>query len=162
MLLYTISRTFLRNLEEDKKYDQSNETIERESEVAQLHPLCDSMDSSPPGSSVHGIFQARALEWVAIAFSRGSSQPRDWIQVSCIVGRCFYHLSHQGSPNETIRPAFFSEGNEQFKVWNFQITLRNGNCTTEQHENMDFVLWATISLSKFLRKTPAFGNITCK
>ena len=39
--------------------------------------LCSPMDGSPPGSSVHGIFQARVLEWVAIAFSRGSSQPRD-------------------------------------------------------------------------------------
>ena len=39
------------------------------------HSLCNSMDSSPPGSSVHGILQARMLEWVAIAFSRGSSNP---------------------------------------------------------------------------------------
>ena len=38
---------------------------------------CDLMDCSPPGSSVYGIFQARILEWVAISFSRGSSQPRD-------------------------------------------------------------------------------------
>ena len=51
--------------------------------------LCDPMDCSPPGSSVYGIFQARILEWVAIFFSRGSSQPRDWTQVSHIVGRCF-------------------------------------------------------------------------
>ena len=42
-----------------------------------------------PGSSVHGIFQARVLEWVPISFSRESSQPRDWTQVSCIVGRSF-------------------------------------------------------------------------
>ena len=39
--------------------------------------LCDPMDCSPPGSSVHGILQARILEWVAISSSRGSSQPRD-------------------------------------------------------------------------------------
>ena len=39
--------------------------------------LCDSIDCSPPGSSVLGILQARILEWVAIPFSRGSSQPRD-------------------------------------------------------------------------------------
>ena len=54
---------------------------------------CDSMDCSPPGSSVHGISQARILEWVAISFSKGSSQPRDWIywtiQVSCTAGRFF-------------------------------------------------------------------------
>ena len=53
---------------------------------------------SPPGSSVHGIFQARVLEWVAISFSRGSSRPRDWTRVSCIVDRCFCPLSHWGSP----------------------------------------------------------------
>ena len=61
-----------------------------ESEVAQSCPtLCDPMDCSLPGSSVHGIFQARVPEWVAISFSRGSSQPRDWTQVSHIVGRRF-------------------------------------------------------------------------
>ena len=49
--------------------------------------LCNPM--SPPGSSVHGIFQARILEWVAISFFRGSSQPRDWTQVSRIAGRFF-------------------------------------------------------------------------
>ena len=48
--------------------------------------LCDPMDCCPPGSSVHGILQARILEWVAMPFSRGSSQPRDWIHVSCITG----------------------------------------------------------------------------
>ena len=51
--------------------------------------LCYTVDYSPPGSSVHGIFQARILEWVAISFSRRSSQPRDWTWVSWIVGRCF-------------------------------------------------------------------------
>ena len=63
---------------------------ESESEVAQLClTLWDPMDCSLPGSSVHGIFQARILEWVAIAFSRGSSRPRDWNRVSCIVDRHF-------------------------------------------------------------------------
>ena len=59
-------------------------------EVAQsCSTLCDPMDCSPSGSSVHGILQARILEWVAISFSRGSSQPRDRIQVSRIAGRRF-------------------------------------------------------------------------
>ena len=62
----------------------------KESEVAQLCPtLCDPMDCSPPGSSIHGILQARVLEWVAISFSRWSSRPRDWTWVSRIVGRRF-------------------------------------------------------------------------
>ena len=51
--------------------------------------LCDPMDYSPPDSSVHEILKARILEWVAIPFSRGSSQPRDWTRVSHIVGRFF-------------------------------------------------------------------------
>ena len=46
--------------------------------------LCNPMDCSPPGSSVHGIFQARLLEWVTISSSRVSSQPRDQTWVSCI------------------------------------------------------------------------------
>ena len=51
--------------------------------------LWDPMDCSPPGSSVHGISQARILEWVAISFSRAPSWPKDWIQVSCTEGRFF-------------------------------------------------------------------------
>ena len=51
--------------------------------------LCNPMDCSPPGSSAHGFLQARTLEWVTIPFSRGSSQPRDQTQVSCIAGRFF-------------------------------------------------------------------------
>ena len=57
---------------------------------AQLCPtLCDPVDFSLPGSSVHAILQARILEWGTIPFSRGSSQPRDQIWVSCIAGRFF-------------------------------------------------------------------------
>ena len=64
--------------------------------VAQLSPtLYNPMDCSLPGSSVHGIFQARILKWVAISFTRGYSQHRDPNWVSCTAGR-LYHLSHQG------------------------------------------------------------------
>ena len=51
--------------------------------------LRDPMDCSPPGSSVHGISQAKALEWAAISFSRGSSRPRDRFLVSYTAGRFF-------------------------------------------------------------------------
>ena len=51
--------------------------------------LCDSVDCSPTGSSVHGILQARILEWVAISFSRGYSQLKDGTRVSHIAGRFF-------------------------------------------------------------------------
>ena len=58
--------------------------------VTQLRlALCDLMDCSRPGSSVHGILQARVLECVAISFSRGSSSPREQICVSCIAGGSF-------------------------------------------------------------------------
>ena len=60
--------------------------------------LCNSMNCSPPGSSVPGILQARLLEWVAVPFSRRSSWHRDWTQVSWITGRFFTFLSHQRSP----------------------------------------------------------------
>ena len=60
------------------------------SEVAQSYPtLCDPMDYSLSGSSVHEIFQARLLEWIAISFSRVSSRPRNQTQVSCIADRRF-------------------------------------------------------------------------
>ena len=56
--------------------------------VPHLYPtLCDLMDCT--GSSVHGILQARILEWVAIPFSKGSSRPRGQTRVSCMVGRFF-------------------------------------------------------------------------
>ena len=56
--------------------------------------LCDPMDGSPPVSSVHGILQARILEWIAMPSSRGSSRPRDWTwvsYVSCIGRWILYH-----------------------------------------------------------------------
>ena len=55
--------------------------------------ICGAMDYTE-----HGILQARIQEWVAFPFSRESSQPRDWTQVSCFAGRFFYQLSHKGSP----------------------------------------------------------------
>ena len=63
--------------------------IRKKSDVAQsCLTLCEPVDCSRPGSSVHGTLQARVLEWVAICF-RGSSWPRDWTWVFQIVGRCF-------------------------------------------------------------------------
>ena len=62
----------------------------KQSEVAQsCLTLCNPIDCSLPGFSVHGIFEARILEWVAISFSRGCSWPKDRTQVSYIIGRCF-------------------------------------------------------------------------
>ena len=69
-------------------YETSTKSMKKsESDVAQLCPtLCDPMDCSLLGSFIHGIFQARIMEWAAISFSRESSQPRDRTQVSHIAG----------------------------------------------------------------------------
>ena len=71
--------------------------------VAELCPtFCNHMDCSPPASSVHGISQARILEWVAISSSRASSLPRHQIQVSCIsciVRRVLYHQATWEPPH---------------------------------------------------------------
>ena len=84
------------------------------------------MDCSPPGSSVHGIFQARVLEWVAIAFSRGSSRPRDGSQVSCNCRQMLYHLSHQGSHQEIKKKAKKKKKRyrieEPWIIWGFRLS----------------------------------------
>ena len=65
--------------------------------------LCNPVECSPPGSSIHGILQARILELAAIPFSRGSCQPRDWTRLSHTGRQSLYHLSHQGSPLYFLR-----------------------------------------------------------
>ena len=92
--------------------------------VAQLClTLCNPMDCSPPGSSVHEIFQARILEWVAIYFSRGSSQPRDRTWVSCTAGRFFtdWAIREAGNGKRTFftwgcAVSFWSTGHEHRMV----------------------------------------------
>ena len=63
-----------------------------------LSRVCLFCDCSLPGSSVHGIFQPRMLEWVAISFSRGSSWPRDWTWVSCLGRWILYHWVMREAP----------------------------------------------------------------
>ena len=73
--------------------------------VAQSCPtLCDPMDCSPPGSSVHGILQARILEWGAISFSRGSSQPRESKPGLLPCRHVLYWLNYKQSPSHQIKP----------------------------------------------------------
>ena len=67
---------------------------------------CDSVDYSPPGSSAHGICRAGILEWVAISFSRGSSQPGEWTCVSCVCctgRRILYQCNLLGSRSAWLR-----------------------------------------------------------
>ena len=64
--------------------------------------LCNPVDCSLPGSSIHEILQAKILEWIAISFSRGSSWTRDWTQVSRIAGRCFNLWATREAPGSTV------------------------------------------------------------
>ena len=87
--------------------------------------LCDPMDYSPPGPSVHGILQARILEWVAVPSSRGSSWPRDQTQVSCVscIGRLvLYHLYHMGSPDPIYMYTYVLI---QYLFFSFWLTLED-------------------------------------
>ena len=94
-----------------------------ESEVAQLCPtVCDPMDCSLPGSSIRGILHARVLEWVAISFSRRSSQPRDQTQVSCIAGRRFT-IWATGEVPTLQEGSFFSTLSSAFIISRFFLVM---------------------------------------
>ena len=82
--------------------------------------LWDTIDCSPPGSSVHGILQARILEWIAIPFSRGSSQPRDWTWVSCTTGR---FLTNWASKEVQYWPRRYP--NNHTVVWQLKTEARD-------------------------------------
>ena len=73
--------------------------------------LCDHMDCRPPGSSVHGILQARILEWAAMPSSRGSSRPRDWTWVSytsCTGRKVLNQYHHLGSPIQVYTCIYYA------------------------------------------------------
>ena len=116
--------------------------------------LCDPVGYSTPGSSVHGIFQARILEWVAMLSSRGSSQPRDWNNTSCIscTGRqILYPLSHQGSPiwSTVTRNITGAESN-----WNSPLCTvkmaQSPNRSVEARLEVDFRKWTSCPLYSWL------------
>ena len=104
--------------------------------VAQSCPtLCNPMDCISPGSSVHGILQARVLEWVAIPFSRGSSRSRDRTRASCIAGRflTIWALCFKGNLLISTLSSFFSEpdwlnffkNNKKYSPRGKRIPLKN-------------------------------------
>ena len=97
-----------------------NKENERESEITQLClTLCDPMDYSLRGFSVHGTFQTRVLDWVAISSSRGSSPHRDWTWVSHIAYRCFTIWATRESP---IKIAINSN-NLEVNLWKRNISI---------------------------------------
>ena len=81
--------------------------------------LCDSMDCSPQGSSLHGVLQAKILEWVATPFSSGSSWPRDGALVSCIAGGFFTNWAELQSADQILAN------------WGRKGMQRQGRCSQE-------------------------------
>ena len=113
-----------------------------------------SVDCSLPGSSVHGILQARTLEWVAIPFSRGSSRPRNQTWVSCIAGRFFTDWATRESCSFlNIRPHVFTSSDDfSIQWWNTYFLLYlfgEGNGNPLQYSCLENSMdggawWATV------------------
>ena len=131
--------------------------------------LCDPIDGRPWGSSVHGIFQARILEWVAISFARRYSQSRNQTQVSCIARKFFYQLSYKESPRHigkqipnhclTMTSFWLSDLEIYISVWlsleNY-IGERNGNPLQYSclENSMDTAAWqATVRVTLHVTKS---------
>ena len=102
--------------------------------------LCGPMHCSPPGFSVHGIFQSRILEWIAISFSRGSSQIGDQTHIPCVscIGRRVLYLciawEAQTSPCSVSNEIWFLRETENFRVlWSYGLT----DCPTTQEPSLD-------------------------
>ena len=119
-------------------------------EVTQSYPiLCDPVDCSPPGSSIHGILQARVLEWVAISFSWGSSQPRDQT-LCCIVGTYYSFCIWVVSANSKLQS--FSHtlplGNHNFVLYVCESVSISEIRSFVSH--FRFHLWVTYDICLFL------------
>ena len=94
--------------------------------------LCDPMDYSPPGSSIHGILQARILEWVAILFSRGSSWIMVQTYISCIAGRFFAIWVISEAPLSSL---------SKDKSWVLTLVSKIHLVTTPLFASFDFCVW---------------------
>ena len=111
------------------------------------------MDYSPPGSSVHGIFQARIQDWVAISFSRGSFWPWNWIpisSVSCIAGSFFthcatyiliYHICRWYQPNDWKRRGTKEPLNEKSEIVEWKSWLETQHSKNEDHNLCPLTSW---------------------
>ena len=100
--------------------------------------LCNPMDCSLLGPSVHEVLQARILEWVAIPFSRGSSWPRDRIQVSWIAGRFFTYIWPAGKPS----PIF----NHPLKIVRLVSSFKSIVVCINVREQNIIILWCLYKL----------------
>ena len=106
--------------------------------------LWDPVDCSQPGSSVQGILQARIMEWVAMSSSRGSSQPRDWIHVSCIARR-FFTVEPPGKPMKYYSGIFQKQG--------YEAMTRHGVTLNVHYYVKEQVIKKTSLISCFLYST---------
>ena len=98
--------------------------------------LCNPVDCSLPGSSVHGILQSRILEWVAIHFSRGSSWPTDRTPVSCIAGRFFTTWATRDAPLRegiTLQIWLWKDSSVEVLTWLLSWVATRWSCLPQQH-----------------------------
>ena len=128
---------------------------------------CDPMDCGPPVSFVHGIFQARILEWVTIPFSRGSSQPRDQTQISCTASRSSAIWATGGALNEQLlwnKTAKLCKrrkemaANSWFRVLGFRPSAprpRSGDVRTLEGQNWCFSSQSFLNDESPFMKLPA-------
>ena len=133
--------------------------------VAQPCPtLCNPMDDSLPGSSVHRILQARIQEWVAIPFSRGSSQPTDWTRVSCTGRRILCCKPHKQSIlTNHFSPIYHFDLTEFFPVLRHKkLWYRSSSEPLKQHQSVSTVHTYSISWwVKFLLLSLLTGVPSC-
>ena len=123
--------------------------------------LWDPIDCSLPGSSVHGILQARVLEWVAISFSRGSSRPRDRSRVSWIVGRRFTIWATReayGYESWTIKNVEHQRI-DAFELWCWRRLLRVPWTTKRSNESILKEISPEYSLKGLMLKFQYFGHL---
>ena len=115
--------------------------------------LCDPVDCSLPDSSVQGIFQARIMEWVAISYSRGSSQPKYWIHVFCVscTGRqILYQHTTWGAPLapwEPWKPAIFQSTSNNSLTETKESTLGLKSLKKPHPQSID-TIWPHSKLKK--------------
>ena len=143
--------------------------------------LCNPMDGSLPGSTVHGIFQASFLEWATISFSRGSSKPRDRTRVSWIADRSFTvwasrevpsyiaqscltlcNLVDCSLPGSSVYRIFQASVLERVTISFSRGSSRPRNRTRVSHTvGRRFTVWATESVKPFPKVITSFNICTC-
>ena len=131
-------------------------SLKVKSEVAQSCPtLCDPVDCDLLGFSVHGILEARILEWIAISFPRGSSQPRDQTQVSRIGGRRF----NLWATRETSIRVFSNESTLHMrwpKYWSFSFSIS----PSKEHPGLISLEWTGWIFLQSKGLSRVFSNTT--